>query len=57
MKRTNEHQTIVTHAYVYSVIDDMLNKFQPQKQSYLEPSGSGSYLECGSQIRNSFYVS
>lgn len=42
MKRTNEHQTIVIHAYVYSVIDDMLNKFQPQKQSYLEPSGSGS---------------
>lgn len=57
MKRTNEHQTIVIHAYVYSVIDDMLTKFQPQKQSYLEPSGSGSYLECGSQIRNSFYVS
>lgn len=32
MKRTNEHQTIVTHAYIYSVIDDMLTKFPPQKQ-------------------------
>lgn len=42
---------------IYSVIDNMLNKFPSRKQSYLEPSGSGSYLECGSQIRNSSYVS